>query len=136
MHLTEPKVQHKITTSQAAFYIIGSLVLLPWTIYLDQSLPTHHLYKHWDIAWVGLDVGLIVSLLMTGILSYRKSLWVVFAAVFAGSLLLVDAWFDVMGAHAGTEMLQSVGAALFLELPLAALTLHLAYRVLRKAYER
>lgn len=109
---------------------------MPWTIYLDQNLPTRHLFRHWDVAWVGLDIGLIISLLATGILTYRKSLWVVIAAVATSSLLIVDAWFDVMGAHPGRELHQAILAAALLELPLAAISFRLAYKVLRKAYER
>ena len=129
------KVQHKIPAGPAIFYILGSLILLPWTIYLDQSLPTRHLYKHWDIAWVGLDIGLIISLFFTGVLAYKKSLSVVFAAIIASSLLIVDAWFDVLGAHQGKELVQAVAAAICLEIPLAIITFYLAYRVLHKAYE-
>lgn len=130
-----PKVNHKIPAGAAIFYILGSLIIIPWTIYLDQSLPTRHLYKHWDIAWVGLDIGLLASLLLTGILAYMKSLWVAIAAASTGSLLLVDAWFDVMGAHSGSELDQAVFAAILLELPLAAISFNLANNVLRKAYE-
>jgi|SRR5579884_718656 len=132
--MDSPKIHHNIPAWAAILYILGSIVILPWTIFLDQSLPAHHLFRHWDIAWVGLDIGLIVSLLSTGVLAYRESLWVVFAAVSTGSLLIVDAWFDVMGAHAGRELIEACIAAALLELPLAAMSFRLASNVLRKAY--
>jgi len=134
--MDSPKVHIKIPAWATVLYILSSVVVLPWTIYLDQSLPTRHLFRHWDIAWVGLDVSLIISLLITGLLAFRKSLWVVLAAMATGSLLLVDAWFDVMGAHPGRELTEAVLAALLLELPLVALSFHLAYHTLKKAYER
>jgi hypothetical protein len=134
--MEDRKVHIKIPAWAAALYILGSIVILPWTIYLDQSLPTHHLFRHWDIAWVGLDVGLMASLLLTGILALRKSLWVALAAMASSSLLIVDAWFDVMGAHPGRELVGAISAALLLELPLAALSFHLAYHSLKKAYDR
>jgi hypothetical protein len=130
------KVRIEVPAWAAVLYILGSIIVLPWTIYLDQSLPTRHLFRHWDIAWVGLDIGLLISLLATGILAYRKSLWVAFASVMTGTFLIIDAWFDVMGAHPGRELAQAVLAAILLELPLAALSFRLAYHTLHRAYER
>jgi len=134
--MNDPKIGIRIPVWTAVLYIAGSLVILPWTIYLGQSLPAHHIFRHWDIAWVGLDAGLLLSLLITGIMVIRRSLWVVLTSVAAGSLLVVDAWFDVMGAHHGHELIQAIFAALLLELPLAGLSFRLAYSTLQKAYER
>ena len=133
--MDNPKVHLKIPAWAAVLYIAGSTVVLPWTIYLDQSLPTHHLFRHWDIAWVGLDVGLFISLLLTGILAFKRSLYLILAAMATGSLLLVDAWFDMMGAHPGRELVGAILAAILLELPLTALSFYLAFHALQKTYE-
>src|SRR5580698_2542708 len=77
-------------------YIMSACVLMPWTIYLSLTLPAHHLSNHWDVSWTGLDVALIITMLATGILIYRKSSWLTITSSTVGSFLLVDAWFDVM----------------------------------------
>lgn len=132
--MNSPKLQLKIPNWAATLYILGSVVVLPWTFYLDQNLPTHHLFRHWDVAWVGLDICLIISLFLTGILAFRKSLRVILAFTSTASFLLVDAWFDVMGAHPGRELTKAIFAAVLLELPLAVLSFCLAYKTLQKAF--
>lgn len=134
--MLEPKIKFNIPTWAGVLYILGSMALVPWTVFLDFSLRSRHLFRHWDIAWVGLDVGLIISLLLTGLLAYRKSLWVVMAATLTGGFLLVDAWFDVLGAHSNSELFIAVIAAVFIELPLAMISLYLAHKTLRKAYHQ
>ena len=46
------------------FAAIG-LSLLPWTIWLSQSLKPHHVTNRWDLAWSGFDTGLAVLFLAT-----------------------------------------------------------------------
>lgn len=112
-------------------YIMLAVVLLPWTVYLGSTLPEHHLSAHWDVSWTGLDIGLIVSLLSTGLLAYFRSIWVVIAAATTGSLLLVDAWFDVMSEKVGPDFHQALILAFVFELPLALLSYYLATHALR-----
>src|ERR1035437_5594940 len=123
-------VRLRVTSRTAIFYIAGSIFILPWTIYLGQTLPTRHVFLHWDVAWVGLDILLICSLLLTGILTYRKSLWVILSAMATGSFLLVDAWFDITGEHLGRLFNEALLAAIFIEIPLAFVSYRLAYKTL------
>jgi len=131
-----PKVRFTVSAWKALLYIIGAIVIIPWTIYLSQSLPTRHTFRNWDVAWVGLDVVLVLSLLVTGILAYIKSLYTAIAASTTGSLLVIDAWFDVTGAHKGWELHEAISAAILLEIPLACLSFHLASTVLHKAIKQ
>lgn len=110
----------------AKVYVILAVVLLPWTIYLGLTLPEHHLSAHWDISWTGLDVGLVLTLIATGIFAYLRSIWVVIAAASTGSLLLVDAWFDIMSERQASDFRQALILAFVFELPLAALSYYLA----------
>lgn len=111
-------------------YVMLAVVLLPWTIYLGASLPEHHLSAHWDVSWTGLDIGLIVTLVATGLFAYFRSIWVVIAAASTGSLLLVDAWFDVMSERQGSDFRQALILAFAFELPLATLSYFLAAHAL------
>lgn len=134
--MTSPKVRLHVPAWAAAFYMAASLALVPWTIYLNNTLRTRHVFRHWDVAWIGLDVGLIACLLLTGVTAYRKSIYTVMAATLTGGILIVDAWFDVLGARPGAELTQAVLAAAVLELPLAIASFRLAYVTLTKAFRR
>jgi hypothetical protein len=112
-------------------YILLGLVLVPWTVYLGTTLPKHHLSSHWDVSWTGLDIGLTLSLICTGLLAYAKSIWLIIAASTTGSLLLVDAWFDVMSEKSAFVLHQAIALALLFEIPLALMSYYLAFHTIQ-----
>ena len=85
-------------------------------------MPRYHLSNHWDVSWTGLDIGLIFTLLLTGLLAFRQSKWIVLTAASTGSLLLVDAWFDVMSERQPRQLHEAVILAVFIEIPLAIMS--------------
>ena len=112
-------------------YIMLAVVLLPWTIYLGVSLPSHHLSSHWDVSWTGLDIGIVTTLIATGLFAYLRSIWVVIAAASTGSLVLVDAWFDIMSEHSPALFREALILAFLFEIPLALMSYYLAAHALR-----
>ena len=128
----DERIRLKIPAWAASLYIGASAALVPWTFYLNNTLHSHHVFRHWDVAWVGFDVALIALLLLTGVSAYKKSPYVIITAALTGGLLLMDVWFDVLSAHAGRELAQAVSAAIFLELPMAIASFRLAYTSLKK----
>jgi hypothetical protein len=70
--------------------------LLPWIVYLAYSLPSRQVSADYDIAWAGFDVMLLVALASTGYFAFRRSRYSATAAAATATLLVVDAWFDVM----------------------------------------
>jgi len=120
----------RIPSWAANIYIMLAVVLLPWTIYLGLTLPERHLSHNWDVSWTGLDIGLFVALLATGLFAYLRSIWIVISAATAGSLLLVDAWFDVMSEHSGVQFHQAMLLAFVFELPLALMSYYLSIHAL------
>ena len=107
-------------------FILFSLILLPWTIYLGYSLPSRQVSPHYDAAWVGFDVMLMVALASTGYFALRRSRYMATAATAAATLLVVDAWFDVMTSPPG-QRLESIALAVLIELPLASLCVWLSH---------
>lgn len=127
------KVFHfKVPVWITVVYCCLSIVLVPWTFYLSVTLPERHLSSHWALSWVGLDVGLVMLLLLTGVLAYLKSDWVVISSTATGSFLLADAWFDIMDAHAGVALQQAVIMALFVEIPLAIISYMIAHSIVTR----
>ncbi len=110
----------KWVPSLFAFVGIG---FLPWTLWLSVALPSHHLARHWDLAWAGFDVLLMATLLGAAVAAVRRSPLLVGAAAAGAALLIADAWFDVLTAGPGTDRLVAVVLALAVELPLALLCL-------------
>jgi hypothetical protein len=53
------------------------------------------------------------------------------AAVFTSALLLCDAWFDVLTAHGGRDLLVSAATALLGEIPGAIVLAAISIRLLR-----
>jgi hypothetical protein len=101
-----------------------------WTIYLGFSLPPHYVANHWDLAWVGLDVAQVAMLLLSAWAAWRRRAVLIIFACASGTLLLVDAWFDVT-----TARFSDVDTALWflaLEIPLALLMFWLAARIYRR----
>jgi hypothetical protein len=108
------------------------VVLVPWTIGLVLTLPRHYTASHWRLTWVGLDIAQAYFLARTAWLTYkRRRIRVVSSAVITGTLLCVDAWFDVVTATGPNDRVASLVTAVFGELPLAILLFVVANRIMR-----
>ena len=70
--------------------------------------------------------GLFAALAATGWAAWRHAWWVQVAAIATATLLVVDVWFDVVTASGGALAVAIVEAVL-VELPLAALSLSIAW---------
>jgi hypothetical protein len=109
-------------------YALLAIAIVPWIIWLAWSLPERSVSSHYRLAWVGFDVLLCGALARTAYLAWRRSPFVVNVASATAALLVVDAWFDVTTSPGGHDLLVSAALALFVELPLAVLSLVLAGR--------
>lgn len=107
-------------------FVLFSVIMVPWTIYLGYSLPSRRLSPHYDIAWAGFDVMLLVVLAATGYFALRRSPYLAVAAAVTATMLVVDAWFDVLTSPR-RELPQAITLAILIELPLAALCAWLSY---------
>jgi len=114
-------------------FLALSIALLPWIVYLASSLPTRTVANHYRTSWVGFDVFLVISMACTAWLAFKRKRQVELSAVITGTLLIVDAWFDVTTAHSGWPRLEAVLLAVFVELPTAALAFYISRRVERAA---
>jgi hypothetical protein len=110
----------------APAFVVFAVVLLPWTGYLFGTLPRHYTANHWRAAWAGFDVGLALALASTAALIVRRSPFAEVAATVTATLLLCDAWFDVLTSRGTSAVVQSVLEAVLVELPLAALCFWIA----------
>jgi hypothetical protein len=80
---------------------------------------------------VGFDVALLCLFAVTAWAAWRRREIVIAAALVTGTMLVVDAWFDIVTDSSTGDLVVSVITAVFGELPLAALLFAGAFRLLR-----
>ena len=109
---------------------LGALGETLWTVYVGRELPRHYVANHWDVAWIGLDAAEVAFLAASAWAAWRRSTLLIFFASVSGTLLLVDAWFDVTTARHG-DVLQGILLGAVVEVPSAAVLIWVALRALR-----
>jgi hypothetical protein len=129
--LVEQKVEETVRIRPARWVtlLLGlvAIGLVPWTLYLTFTLPSRHVTLHYDLAWVGFDVALACTFAATTLAALRRSHWLVPLAAVTATMLVCDAWFDIVTSQGGGEMWEAVAEAVFAELPLAALCGFIVY---------
>jgi membrane-bound acyltransferase YfiQ involved in biofilm formation len=116
-------------------YLIVALGLIVWTVFLALSLPKQNIEHHYRLTWVGFDLILALAIYMTAYLAFRLDARVLVPATVVATLLVVDAWFDVTTSTNSNAATQALILALAVELPAAAFSLYVAYRVGRRVRE-
>jgi len=102
-----------------------ALIMVPWTVYIGESLPQRQLSPHYDVSWAGFDLMLLAALAATAYFALRRSRYLSMAATATAALLVVDAWFDLMTTPSG-QIVMSIALAAAVELPLAAVCIWLS----------
>ena len=107
-------------------FAVLALAMVPWSVYLAITLPSRETAEHYDLAWVGFDLGLLAVLAWTAWCALRRSPNLAVAASMNATLLVVDAWFDVVTAPTSRDLALALPMALLVELPLAVVCVWLA----------
>jgi hypothetical protein len=111
---------HWLTRLAGPLFSVLSMLLIPWIAFLAFALPSRQLSRHYDLAWAGFDGMLFIALASTAYFALRRSRYLSVAATAAGTLLIVDAWFDILTSRR-RDVPIAVASAVLIELPLAAL---------------
>jgi hypothetical protein len=115
-----------------ALYAFLAIALIPWIVDLSTILPRHHSAQNWDTLWVGFDIIMLVTILITIYLIYKRTIWVVVSASALATLFIVDVWFDVLTAKPGKELHESLGFGV-IELSLAFITYRMVYKIIHNS---
>jgi hypothetical protein len=107
-------------------FIVCAIVLLPWTAFLFITLPDGYSANHWGLAWGGFDVALGLALAVTSYAIARREAFGEIGATVTGTLLVCDAWFDILTSRGTSDVVQAIASAAVVELPLAILCFWIA----------
>jgi len=111
--------------------IVCCIALAAWTGVLAATLPRYYRSGDWRGAWVGFDIALLAAFAATGWASWRRRQMLIVSLVVLATLLCCDAWFDVVLDARTSGFLLSLLSALLIELPLAAVAILGARRLIR-----
>jgi hypothetical protein len=114
-----------------AAVIVCCVVLAAWTGVLAATLPRYYMSGGWRGAWVGFDIGLLLAFAATGWAAWRRRQMLIICLVVVATLLCCDAWFDVVLDARTSGFWLSLASALVIELPLAAVAIFGARRLIR-----
>ncbi|HEY1322751.1 MAG TPA: hypothetical protein VGF32_21015, partial [Streptosporangiaceae bacterium] len=116
--------------------IACAVALAAWIGVLEVTLPRAYRAGGWRTAWVGFDGALLVTFVVTAWSAWRRRQVLILCLVVLAALLCCDAWFDTTLDWGTHGFLISLLSALLVELPLAALALIGARRLLRLTLRR
>jgi hypothetical protein len=111
----------------------ATIALIPWTLIYITQLPDRHTSTHWNVAWTGFDILLATALGVTAWAALRERAMLIVGLVVSSTLLVCDAWFDVVTSIGTDDQMLTIASALVIELPLAFYFALLTRRVLVNA---
>ena len=138
--MDSPRPAHPPVTWQRRLLIGAALAcaltLAGWIGVLAVTLPLRYRAGGWSAAWVGFDVVLFLAFAATAWAAWRRRQVLILCLVVLATLLVCDAWFDTTLDYATGGFTFSLLLALLIELPLAAMALVGARRLLRLTFRR
>jgi hypothetical protein len=126
----DPKV--RLRRNIAITIVVGACIFLAvWIVVLALTLPSRYNSDGWRGAWVGFDIAELLALASVAWTAWRGKQLLIVCLIISATLLLCDAWFDVTLDWGSKEFSFSLMSALLAELPLAAMMVIGARRLLR-----
>ena len=129
------KARRIINMPGSLLLLTASLILSGWILYLVIALPTSYRASHWDLAWVGFDIGMLATLLTTSWALWKKRQVAIPGAMVSATLLIVDSWFDVVTSNVGNDFKIALATAVLVELPAAVLLFRFSRRAVRRSIQ-
>ena len=113
-----------------AFFLGGAVILIPWDVLMFSVPQVVNVPKHWVLVWGGFDCFLILGFAVTAFRLITRSPRGAVTAAMTGTMLLIDAWFDVLTTHRGGQLV-SILMAVFAEIPCAVICFYVSRRIVK-----
>lgn len=130
-HILRDRASTRRRRLSLLIFMGGCVVLAAWIAVLMVTLPKNYHSSHWRGAWVGFDFALLGAFAVTAWASWRERQVLIICLSVTGTLLLCDAWFDLMLDLGTKEIWMSVFSAAVAEVPLALTVFVAARRLMR-----
>jgi hypothetical protein len=111
------------------FFLVGVVVLVPWSVFLGLTLPPKYDAGHWRLLWTGFDAALITALLLAAWAAWYRRQILAAIAIVAGTLLFCDAWFDMVTSFGHRDEWLTLLTGFGVELPLGVFFFWLYRRI-------
>ena len=109
-------------------FLAGAVFLIPWTVFLGLTLPPKYDARNWGVLWTGFDAALISVLLLAAWAARYRRRSLATITIVAGTLLICDAWFDMVSSFGNRDDWLTLLTGFGGELPLGLLFLWLSHR--------
>ena len=113
-----------------AFFLGGAVVLIPWIVLMFTVPSVVNVPKHWELVWGGFDCFLVLGFAVTAFRLITRSPRGAVTSAMTGTMLLIDAWFDVLTTHRGGVWV-SILMAVFAEIPCAVICFAVSRRIVK-----
>lgn len=110
------------------FFVGGALVLIPWIVLMFTVPQLVNVSRRWELVWGGFDCFLVLGFAVTAFRLITRSPRGAVTAAMTGTMLLIDAWFDVLTTHRGSQVV-SILMAVFAEIPCALICFYVSRRI-------
>ncbi|HEY2578278.1 MAG TPA: hypothetical protein VGI74_18390, partial [Streptosporangiaceae bacterium] len=126
----DPKA--RMRRNVALVIVIACCIFLAvWIVVLALTLPSRYKAGSWRGAWVGFDIAELLALASVAWTAWRGKQLLIVCMIVSATLMCCDAWFDLTLDWGTRAFSFSLMSALFAELPLAAMMILGARRLLR-----
>ncbi|MFB7503540.1 hypothetical protein [Streptomyces broussonetiae] len=89
----------------------AAVLLVPWMVVLAVTLPGSTRVDNWPLAWIGMDVLMAAGCAATAVLGLCGDPRSRLTASATASVAVLDAWFDITTARAGSALVQALACA-------------------------
>ena len=110
------------------FFVGGAVILIPWIVLMFTVPQVVNVSRRWELVWGGFDCFLVLGFAVTAFRLITRSPRGAVTAAMTGTMLLIDAWFDVLTTHRGGQVI-SILMAVFAEIPCALICFYVSRRI-------
>jgi hypothetical protein len=115
-------------------FLTAAIALIPWIVFLGLTLPPKYDAGHWQLLWTGFDVALLVALGYAAWAAWFQRQILATTSVILGTLLLCDAWFDMLTSFGHRDEWLTLLTGFGAEIPLALFFFWLYRRIVLNSY--
>ncbi len=115
-------------------FVGAAATMIIWTVFLGLSLPPRYSAGHWNLLWTGFDAALVAVFAVSAWAAWFRRQLLASTALIAGTLLLCDAWFDIITSLGHRDQWLTLLTGFGGELPLAIFFFWLYRRIVLRTF--